>query len=391
MKKILGIIGLAVLVGGGGFAAWTWPYPKLLANSLSGPPVSVPDAAATREPLETVAGDYRPLPRAENQAFDFSAAEAINQKYDGYSLLIWHNGAVIFERYYNGGDSESRTEPASMHKSVMASLMGVAIAEGHVKGLDEPVAPTIPEWANDPRGQITVRNVLNMATGLEPLSPAGGPLSPNARFSQGLFMRGLTLGRKLIHPPGSVFDYRNPNSQMGGLIIEAATQRRYADYLSEKIWKPLGAKDAYVWLDKPGGTARTANALLARAEDWLRVGIMLKDKGEFEGKRILPAAWVDEMTAPSARNPNYGLQVWRASPYVKERWYNEAKVGAAVPAAEPWADPEIFFFDGFGGQRVYVSRAHDLVIARLGKPRMDWDDSALPNAVIAALEKAKTQ
>lgn len=391
MKKFFLTIGLLVILGIAGFVAATWPFAKIVAGSMSGPPVSVPDAAATREPLEKVVGDFRPLPRAgADQAIpDFAAATMVSEKYDGYSLVIWQGGKVIFEKYFLGATPEDRTEPASMHKSVMSTLMGIAIAKGHVTSVDDPVEKYIPEWANDPRGKITVRNVLNMATGLEPLSVAGGVLSANSRFQLGLFMRELTLGRKLISEPGAHFDYRNPNSQLGGIIIEAATKRRYADYLSEKLWKPLGAKDAYVWLDKPGGLARTASSLLARTEDWLRVGIMLKDHGQFEGKQVVPAEWIEQMIAPSARNPNYGLQVWRASPYVKERWYNEAKVGAMVPTAEEWEDPDIFFFDGFGGQRVYVSRANDLVIARLGKPRLDWDDSALPNAVIKALRAAQ--
>jgi len=390
MKKFLAAVAAVIVIAAGGFTVTTWPWPKLALRAATGPQPTPPDAVPIREPLETVAGDYRPLPRADagRARPDFAAAEAVNQTYDGWSLMIWQGGAVVYESFSNGGGPEARPEPASMHKSVMATLMGAAIADGAVTSVDDPVGRYIPEWKDDPRGAITVRNVLNMATGLAPLSSRGGVLSANMRFTLGLFMRELTLSRPQVTPPGTVFDYRNPNSQMGGIIIEAATKRRYADYLSEKIWKPIGAKDAYVWLDRPGGLARTANALYARTEDWLRVGILLKDKGRFDGRQVVPEAWVEAMIAPSAVNPNYGFQVWRADPYVKERWYNAAKEGAMVPAAEPWADPGIFFFDGFGGQRVYVSRAYDLVIARLGKPRIDWDDSALPNAVIAALRAA---
>ncbi|MBL8643703.1 MAG: serine hydrolase, partial [Rhodospirillaceae bacterium] len=157
--------------------------------------------------------------------------------------------------------------------------------------------------------------------------------------------------------------------------------------LSEKLWAPLGAGDAYVWLDAPGGMARTSGSLFARPEDWLRFGVMLKDGGVFAGKRIVPTAWIDTMTAPSAANASYGLQIWRATPFEKQRWYTAAKDGPFVPSAEPWLDPDMFFFDGFGGQRVYISRAHDLVIARLGRARIDWDDTALPNAVIRAMTR----
>jgi CubicO group peptidase (beta-lactamase class C family) len=389
MKKTLGVLGLVVLLGVGGFSALTWPWPKLALTALMGPPQVAADVTTLREPIEKVAGDYRPIPVGNRPELDFSEAVAINQKFSGYSLLIWQGGELIFEQYFDGGAKDTRAESASMHKSVMSTLMGAAIADGAVSSVDDPIGKYIPEWANDPRGKITVRNVLNMATGLAPLSMEGGILSANSRFSFGLFMRALTLSRPLVTEPGTVFDYRNPNSQLGGMIIEAATKRRYADYLSEKIWKPLGAKDAYVWLDKAGGMPRTASTLMARSEDWLRVGIMLKDGGQFEGRQVVPTEWVEQMIAPSTTNPNYGLQVWRASPYVDKRYYNAAMEGTFVPATEPWLDPDIFFFDGFGGQRVYVSRAENLVIMRQGAPRIDWDDSALPNAVIKVLRAAK--
>lgn len=386
MKKFLSFIALVIVIGVAGFVAFTWPWAKLAINAASGPPVAVADAAATREPIEPVVGDFRPLPRAstETPIPDFKAADAINEKYSAYSLLVWHNGAVIHEKYWGDATADSRPESASMHKSAMASLLGIAIAEGHIGSVDDPVGKYIPEWANDPRGKITLRQTLHMATGLAGLE-MGGLLSQNSRFGYGLFMRQLTFGRELTSEPGTVFDYRNPNSQMLGYIIEATTKKRYADYLSEKMWKPLGAKDAYVWLDKPGGMARTSGSLLARTEDWLRVGIMLKDSGQFEGKQVVPAAWVEEMIQPSPANPSYGFQLWRATPFQAERYYNSVKRGAMVPAAEEWLDPDIFFFDGFGGQRVYISRKHNLVIAREGAARMDWDDTALPNEIIRAI------
>jgi CubicO group peptidase (beta-lactamase class C family) len=390
MKKALGVIFLVIVLGIGGFVAMTWPWPKLAFNAAYGPPPgSPPDVTTLREPIEKVPGDYRPLPVGSRPDLDFSEAVAINEKYDGYSLMIWQANEVIFEKYFAGGSPDTRAESASMHKSVMSTLMGVAIADGLVGSLEDPIGKYIPEWKDDPRGKMTIHNVLNMATGLAPLSMEGGVLSANSRFQQGLFMRSLTLSRAQVAEPGTVFDYRNQNSQLGGMIIEAATKRRYADYLSEKIWKPIGAKDAYVWLDKAGGMPRTSGTLMARTEDWMRIGILLKDGGQFEGRQVVPTEWVEKMIAPSATNPNYGLQVWRASPYVKQRWYNATKQGASVPAAEEWVDPDIFFFDGFGGQRVYVSRAENLVIVRQGKARPDWDDSALPNAVIRVLRAAK--
>ncbi|MBL8644804.1 MAG: serine hydrolase, partial [Rhodospirillaceae bacterium] len=187
--------------------------------------VTAPDAPSFRKPLELVKGDYKPLPRAAaNETLpDFSAAAAVNEKYDAYSLLIWHKGRVVFERYWNGTGPDTRAESASMHKSVMATLVGTAIADKSIGSLEDGVGKYIPEWKDDPRGRTTLRQTLSMASGLSPLSTEGGPQSENARFQEGIGMRELTLGRKQVAPPGTVFDYRNQNSQLAGYILEAAT------------------------------------------------------------------------------------------------------------------------------------------------------------------------
>jgi CubicO group peptidase (beta-lactamase class C family) len=392
LKKALVVTGLLIILGVGGFVAGTWPWTKLVVNAKLRTSPSGPDELAEGGLLERVAGGpYRPLPRpsVDDPVPDFSVAEAINLKYDAYSLMIWHKGKVLLEKYYNGATADSRSEAASMHKSVVSILMGIAIAEGFIGSVDDPLAKYIPEWKDDNRGKITIRNVLNMATGLAPLSKKGGVLSANSRFAMGLSSRSLALSRTARVEPGTVFEYGNPNAQLAGIVIEGATKRRYPDYLSEKIWRPLAAGDAYVRPFQTGGMTRTYAGLLARPEDWLRVGILLKDGGMFEGKRIVPSAWVEQMIAPSATNPNYGMLVWRASPYVKHRYYGPIEEGDGAVASNAWLAPDIFFFDGYGGRRVYVSRAEDLVIVRFGKSRLDWDDSALPNAVIEALHKAK--
>jgi len=132
--------------------------------------------------------------------------------------------------------------------------------------------------------------------------------------------------------------------------------------------------------------ARTYTAFLARAEDWLRLGLVVKDRGEFLGQRILPAEWIDSMTTPASTNPNYGFQLWRAHPYQARRYYNPALKGLSTAASEPIRAKDMVFFDGVGGQRIYISRERDLIVVRLGVARPDWDDSALPNAVLNALD-----
>jgi CubicO group peptidase (beta-lactamase class C family) len=168
-----------------------------------------------------------------------------------------------------------------------------------------------------------------------------------------------------------------------GLIVERATKRRYAQYLSERLWQPIGAADAYVALDRPGGIPRTFAALLARPEDWLRLGLLFVDQGRAGGRQVVDPAWLKAMTAPSPANPNYGLQLWLGSPHAPKRGYNVA-TPATVPAAEPFLADDMLFFDGAGAQRVYVAPREKLVIVRLGMGTFDWDDSKVANGVTAA-------
>ena len=390
-RVIWGLIAILILAGVD-FVLWTWPWAYTVAVSEISTRRSMANAAATYIPLEIVRGEYRPLPRATelDQIPDLAAAKAIADKFYSYSLLIWHHGKIISENYAQGATLESQGQSASMHKSVLAILIGAALNDGLLPSLEVPIGNYIQEWANDARGQITLRQTLEMSTGLKPFSRFSGIFSEKERFVAGLWHESLILDRPTQTLPGSNFVYLNINSQLAGMVLQNAVKQRYAEYLSEKIWKPLGASDAYVWPYLPNGMARTYTSLFARAEDWLRIGIMLKDHGQFEGRQIVPDEWIDAMIKPSPHNPNYGLHIWLASPLLKERWYDDPVPGTGILTGEEWLDPGIFFLDGSGGQRVYVSRAEDLVIVRLGITYGGWDDSALPNAVIRALRATKS-
>ena len=112
---------------------------------------------------------------------------------------------------------------------------------------------------------------------------------------------------------------------------------------------------------------------------------MIKQDGVYDGEQIVPAEAIENMTAPSTLNPNYGWQIWRGTEFEAERYYNFEGVGFAALSSEPYLSDDLIFFDGFGGQRVYISQSEDLVIVRLGDSQTGWDDSRLPNAVIRAL------
>jgi CubicO group peptidase (beta-lactamase class C family) len=373
-------------------AAWYWaPLYNLVRETESGTGYN-PFATRVYKPLEVVKGarDDTAFPLAE-AAGDarFAAAIAIAEQEESYALLVWHRGALRLERYWQGGTRDARGESASMHKSVVALAVLAAIADGKIQSLDQPVGDFIGEWRGDERGRITLRQVMQMTSGLEGTKRTGWPISETTRLRVGFWPERLVLSRALVRPPGTLFDYQNVNSQLLGMIVERATGERYAGYLSRRLWRPIGADDSFVTPDRPGGMAKTWAALLARPLDWLRLGLLLKNDGRWNGTEVLPASLVREMLTPSPANPKYGLQIWFGEPHAAERFYAASagprRGGLMTRSSAPFLAPDLFFFDGFGGQRVYVSAALDLVVVRMGRIRQQWDDSLLFNAVVQNL------
>jgi hypothetical protein len=148
----------------------------------------------------------------------------------------------------------------------------------------------------------------------------------------------------------------------------------------------LGASDAYVALDRPGGIPHTPASLLAKPEDWVRVGALILNDGVVDGRPLVSPAWLKAMTAPSPANPNYGFQIWRASPYNPNRAYSSSAPVFTAKATQPFIADDMVYFDGAVARRVYISRRYGLVIVRLGDTDLAWDDSWLPNAVVSAVQ-----
>lgn len=373
-------------------ADWSWLYDWRLTQKQM-PPASVsPSTEIAYWPTERIHGRAgSPLPRRTQQCLNPASLDKALMELERtrtQSFMVWHNGAIEYERYWPGHETETRAATASMHKSVLGLLIGQAIEDKFIPGPDAPISRWVTEWAQDPRGKITLGELLTMSSGLEPVKFDPTPGSPSHRFQLDHDVRQLPLSLNLSSPPGSTFNYISGVSQLLGLILERATGSRYADYLSRRLWQPLGAADALVMLDQPSGMVRTSANLFARAEDWVRLGVLFADDGKMEGRQVVAPSWIRAMATPSKANPNYGLHLWRASPHAPKRHYNTA-TEAHVPAAQPFLAEDMVYFDGAGAQRVYSSPKERLVIVRIGQPSFDWDDSRIPNEIVSALRACR--
>jgi len=296
------------------------------------------------------------------------------------ALLVWHRGALQFERYWSGQDRNSRTDSGTMHATVLALLYGAAIEEGVVRSIDEPLATYLPEWRRDARAKIRVRDLLQMSSGLEIGAVSLNPWNRGLRLFLGGDITALALEVPLRADPGTRFEYSNVDAELLGIVLQRASGKRYARYLSERLWSRLGAGSAAVWLDHESGMARTFCCLQGSARDWLAVGRLILDKGRVGDEQVVPEAWIAAMLTPSAANANFGLQLWLGNAAGGARRYN-SKSPLRARQSEPFLAPDVAVLEG-GGQRVYIVPSQQLVIVRIGVRRADWDDAKLPNAIL---------
>jgi CubicO group peptidase (beta-lactamase class C family) len=325
----------------------------------------------------------RTLPRgdaSEALASALPAVKAYSDQEKGYGLIVLKDGVVVHESYGEGLDETLLTASASMAKSVMSLMMGIAIDKGMIGSVDEPLGMYLPEWADDPRGAITIQQALQMASGL-----AASDLMKVILAEDSFAVAAQT---PMEAAPGSTFRYNNAVSQLLGEVLDrqarAAGYAGYPDFLLRELWCPMGGGKALLWVD-PAGKARTYAGLHAGIRDYAKIGELIRNKGRVGVQQIVPEAWIAEMTTPSPANGQYGYQVWLGREWTPVRTYSaDSPIG--VPHSEPFVAKDLVYFDGFGGQRVYVLPSQGITVARVGETNLAFDESIIPNALARALE-----
>jgi len=299
---------------------------------------------------------------------------------ESHALLVWQDGALQLEHYYPGHDANSITPTQSMHKSVLALLVGIAIDQGLIRSVDDTAATYIEEWAGDERSKITIRQMLHQATGID--FPG---LSGLVRMTLGGNVAPFTFSRGVIEPAGERFEYNNINPQVLGILLQRVSGKPYSQYLAENLWQYVSEAEGRVLIDsEKRGIPITFCCLDAPARSWLRIGLLHLEGGRVGDRQVVPAQWLQDVVTPSPTNPNYGYFTWLGTTWEKVRPYN-SKSSATALHSEPFAAPDVIYFDGFGGQRVYIVPSRQLVIVHTGAMRPDWDDAILPNMIIRAL------
>ena len=309
------------------------------------------------------------------------SAIEFSRNMDSHALLIYQGDEVILEKYFDGYNAQTVSDTQSMHKTVLAMMVGIAINEGIIESVNDSASKYLIEWKDDSRNLITIKHLLQQSSGLDYPEFSFHPLSDFNQLMLGDDVTKMTLHQEAYRQPNALFEYNGVNPQNLGLLLQRAYGKRYADLLSDKLWQKIAQDDASVVLDsEENNMSRTYCCLNATARDWLRIGIIILNEGKFNEKQIVPRSWVKEMKTPSATNPNYGYLTWLGTEHQENRVYNPKSTATGLHT-EPFDDRDIIYLDGFGGQRVYVIPSKELVIVRTGAGQMGWDDSVLPNTI----------
>jgi CubicO group peptidase (beta-lactamase class C family) len=284
------------------------------------------------------------------------------------AVLVLHNGRIVAERYAPGYDAKTRLLGWSMSKTVTGVMIGLLIADGRLR-LDQP-AP-IPLWQRpgDPRGTITLRELLQMRSGLRHREDAD-PLT-EADTVRMLFLDGrddmaaYAEAQPLAAVPGHVWTYSTATSViLADIAARTLTDshdpnvRRQVvtDYLRTRLFEPLGLPSMTPEFDA-AGTMIGGSMIEATARDWAKFGEFLRNAGTVHGTQVVPRSWVQFMTSPTPGNPGYGAQLWlnRPQPGNPEEFFL-----TGAPAS-------LFACIGHLGQYVLVSPTQHLTVVRLGK------------------------
>jgi CubicO group peptidase (beta-lactamase class C family) len=215
-----------------------------------------------------------------------------------------------------------------MAKTVTAMLVGVALAEGRIRSVDDPAAAYVPTLAGTEYGRTSLRHLLQMSSGVRFVEAYSGrddvSLLVAYTFRQQVGAGGVdavTPFNVREAPSGTKFAYASAETQVLGLVLRAVVGRPVADYLHEKIWEPMGAEADATWLIDRAGQEATYCCLNAVLRDYARLGLLLAHDGHWRGQQLIPRPWIEDATRVYPEQPHlqpgtakpffgYGYQVW---------------------------------------------------------------------------------
>src|SRR5262249_33982959 len=275
---------------------------------------------------------------------------------DTTGLLILKDDKLVFERYWRGNTAATPWTAWSVSKSFTSALVGIAIHEGSIASIEDPVTKYVPELRGSAYDGVRIKDVLQMSSGAswsEDYSDSDSDVNRFGRtFALGGSLDAFVSTLKREHPPGTFNRYNSMDAQVLGMILRRVTRTSEADYLQEKLWLPLGMEYDAFWVTDDEDVEFAAGGLSATLRDLAKLGRLYLDGGRWNGTEVLPADWVHVSVTPDAPHLMPGKRASADSAWgYGFQWWVPDNSGA-------------FSAVGIYNQFVYVNPALHLVIAK---------------------------
>ena len=260
-----------------------------------------------------------------------------------HSLLVSRGDDVLFEAYYNGRNHSQAANMKSASKSVISALVGIALEEGMIESLDQPIADFFPEYITDEnrrKAQITIEDLLTMESGLASTSDD----RTYGRWAVSRDWVKFVLDQPMVATPGQRMIYSTGSTHLLSAILTRATGMDTRTFAQRYLLNPLKARITY-WSQDPQGIYFGGNNMEMTPRDMLAFGQTYLNKGHFQGRQVISSDWVEASLEPHAASPRGQGRLYGYG------WWLRESGGVRVPVA--W---------GFGGQLILVIEELDLVV-----------------------------
>jgi CubicO group peptidase (beta-lactamase class C family) len=326
------------------------------------------------EKLEAV--DYTPLPGDDwgvstpaDQGLD---SELVAELYHNaaeletlYGLLVIKNGHLIAERYFNDGTIDKKNQLQSVMKSYTSALVGIALDQGCLSSLDQMMMEFFPEFADqitDPRKeQITIRDMLQMRSGypFEETDPSLWEALLSGDYLP------LIAGFPLTNNPGTEFNYSGLTSHLLGVIVTRACDTDLKSYAQEYLFSPIDSEVGDDWIQDRDGYYIGLAGIYSTARDMAKFGQLYLNDGEYEGKQVVSADWVEE----SLQRYSEGVNISGWIPGITSRYGYFRDLGYGYQWWSARAGDHLFnYAAGHGGQHIVLLDELDMVIVTTADP-----------------------
>ena len=240
-------------------------------------------------------------------------------------IVVLMDGTIVFERYYRDNTAASKTISWSVAKSFVSALVGIAVEEGHIRDIHQPVTDYVPTLRGTGYDGVSIKNVLQMSSGIGFNEDYGDFFSDINRMGRAIAFNtpldDFVASLRRERPPGTFHHYVSTDTQVLGMVLRAATGETLASYLESRIWQKIGMESDAYWLIDRNGMELAFGGLNAVLRDYARFGQLYLNEGKWAGKQVVPAEWIRASVTPDAPhlqpgNPNsswvlgYGYQLW---------------------------------------------------------------------------------